>query len=218
MIRRFYLFLTELLYHQFAWAYDGVAALVSAGYWKHWGFAILPDLTGHRILELGHGPGHLQAALLEKGDRVIGLDKSPEMTRQAAHRLRKKQPRLVHGAAGRLPFADQSFDRVAATFPTNYITARDTLAEIYRVLAPGGRVVVVPGARLVAPRGAAQQLAAGIFQMFGLSQDWELVARQAFVVPMQCAGFNVLVERRPFRSSEIFVIIGEKYSEASVTD
>jgi ubiquinone/menaquinone biosynthesis C-methylase UbiE len=221
LIRRLYLFLTELLYHQLAWSYDGVAAIVSAGLWQAWVRSILPDLSGARILELGHGPGHLQAALLERGTRVVGLDKSPQMTRQAAHRLRKRypseHPALVHGDALQLPFANQSFACVTATFPTQYVTARETLAEIYRVLTPDGKLVVMPGARLVAPRGVMQHVAVGIFRVFGLSQDWRGVARQYFVVPMERAGFVCTIERRPFgvggnpfRSSEVFVIIGKK--------
>ncbi|HNB52867.1 MAG TPA: methyltransferase domain-containing protein [Anaerolineales bacterium] len=216
MIRHLYLLLTELLYHQLAWAYDLVAAIVSAGQWKAWVRSILPDLTGNRILELGHGPGHLQASLLERGHPVIGLDKSPEMTRQASRRLRKRYtPALVHGDAFHLPFAPQTMDCVVATFPTNYITARESLSEIYRVLTPEGKLVVVPGARLVAPRGVFQRFAAGIFRFFGLSQDWRGVARQFFVIPMEQAGFVCTVERRagpylPFTNSEIFVIIGLK--------
>lgn len=215
MIRRLYLFLTELLYHQLAWSYDGVAALVSAGFWKKWVLCILPDLSGNRILELGHGPGHLQAALLEQGERVVGLDKSPQMTRQAARRLRKRcpparLPTLVHGDAFSLPFASHTFDCVVATFPTHYITAQETLSEIYRVLTPGGKLVVLPGGRFVAPRGVFQQFSAGIFRVFGLSQDWKAIARLGFAAPMERAGFEVTVEKRPFRSSEVFVIIGKK--------
>lgn len=215
MIRRLYLFLTELLYHQLAWTYDGVAALVSAGLWQAWVRSIMPDLAGHRILELGHGPGHLQAALLQEGQHVIGLDKSPQMTRQAARRLRKQfSPlacALVHGDAFNLPFASQTFDCVTATFPTNYVTARETVAEVYRVLTPGGKFIVMPGARLVAPRGAAQHFSGWIYRVFGLSQDWSPVASQWFAKPMRQAGFVVSVEKRPFRSSEIFVIIGYKF-------
>ena len=214
-MRRLYFFLTELLYHQLAWTYDMVAALVSAGQWQGWALSIVPELTGTRILELGHGPGHLQAALLEKGVQVTGLDKSPQMSRLAFRRLKTRlfpnfTPALVNGDAFHLPFAEGTFDHVVATFPTNYITARETLAEVYRVLSPSGRIVVVPGARLVTPRGVAQRFAVGIFRVFGLSADWNQRAYDWFVVPIQRAGFEVTVQRRPFQSSEIFVIVGEK--------
>ena len=52
----------QLLYHPFAWAYDLVAGLVSLGRWKSWVLCGLPLLAG-RVLEIGFGPGHLQAAL-----------------------------------------------------------------------------------------------------------------------------------------------------------
>jgi len=207
---RLYLFLTELLYHQLAWSYDLVAALVSAGHWKDWGLSILPDLSGNRILELGHGPGHLQAALLQQGIAIVGLDKSPQMTKQAHQRIRRLNPSLVHGDAFHLPFADETFDRVVATFPTHYITAQETLVEVFRVLHPDGKVVVIPGARLTTPRGMPERFASGIFRLFGLSQDWSDLAHNWFVKPIRQAGFEVIMERRTHKSGEIFVIIGKK--------
>ena len=60
-------FFFHLLYHQFAWTYDWVAAGVSLGRWNEWVRSILPYMQEGRILELGHGPGHLQAELLKTG-------------------------------------------------------------------------------------------------------------------------------------------------------
>ena len=45
-----------------------------------------------------------------------------------------------------LPFAGDTFDTVVCTFPAGYILERCTWAEFYRILSPGGRVVVVYGA------------------------------------------------------------------------
>ena len=46
----------KLLYHQFAFTYDLVAAAVSFNRWKDWTREILPLIEGTRILELGYGP------------------------------------------------------------------------------------------------------------------------------------------------------------------
>ena len=50
------------LYTQMAWTYDLVAAVVSVGMWTSWVRSTLTYLNGPQVLELGHGPGHLQIA------------------------------------------------------------------------------------------------------------------------------------------------------------
>lgn len=134
-------------YRELAWTYDAVAWLVSAGLWRRWALAPLPLLRG-RTLELGFGPGYLQLALA--GRPAAGLDASPQMARMAARRLRRagQAPRLARGLAQQLPFAAGAFDTVVATFPAEYILDPRTHAEVRRVLAPGGRLVVVPFAQL----------------------------------------------------------------------
>lgn len=134
-------------YREFAWTYDAVAWLVSGGLWRRWALAALPMLQG-RTLELGFGPGHLQLALASAP--AAGLDASPQMAAIAAARLRRAghRPRLAQGLAQALPFATGAFDTVVATFPAEYILDPNTHAEIRRVLAPGGRLVVVPLAQL----------------------------------------------------------------------
>lgn len=140
----------HLLYTRLAPTYDAVAWAVSFGQWREWGAAALPYLSGPRVLELGHGPGHMLAALAAHGYEAIGLDLSPQMGRLA--RRRRPTSRLVRARAQASPFATASFDGVLATFPTAYITAPATVAAVYRSLRPGGRLVIVPEARLGGPR------------------------------------------------------------------
>lgn len=135
-------------YHEFAWTYDVVAWVVSRGLWVRWALVALPRLRG-RVLELGFGPGHLQLALAPRPG-VAGLDASPQMSGITARRLRRAgyQPRLARGIAQALPFADATFDTVVATFPAEYILDPQTHAEIRRVLAPHGRLIIIPWAQL----------------------------------------------------------------------
>jgi ubiquinone/menaquinone biosynthesis C-methylase UbiE len=139
----------ERLYREFAWAYDVVAAAVSGGLWQRWALSTVPFVRG-RVLELGFGPGHLQLALAAARFPVFGLDASPQMRLIARRRLRRTghPARLAQGLAQQIPFAPASFDTVLATFPTEYIADPRTHAEILRVLAPGGRVVILPLAQL----------------------------------------------------------------------
>jgi ubiquinone/menaquinone biosynthesis C-methylase UbiE len=140
----------ERLYREFAWAYDMVAAAVSGGRWRRWALAALPFIRG-RVLELGFGPGHLLLALAADNKHTpFGIDASPQMVSLARRRLRRAglPARIARAHAQHLPLATASFDTVLATFPAEYIVDPRTHAEILRVLAPGGRVVVLPLAQL----------------------------------------------------------------------
>ncbi|MCX6066918.1 MAG: class I SAM-dependent methyltransferase, partial [Chloroflexi bacterium] len=135
-------------YHRFAWTYDFVAAFVSVGRWKDWILTALPHIRGTRILEIGFGPGHLQVELNRQGFQALGLDESREMASRARKNLFRNgfPSALTRGYAQSLPFAANSIDSVVATFPSEYIIERRTLAEIHRILKPGGRLIIVPTA------------------------------------------------------------------------
>ena len=99
----------HLLYHPFAWSYDLVAWTVSLGRWKDWVKSVVPFIEGTRVLELGHGPGHLQRILRDLNLLTVGLDESRQMGNLAKKRLVQSgytQPRLVRGLAQSLPFPD----------------------------------------------------------------------------------------------------------------
>lgn len=144
----------RLLYNEMAFTYDWVSWIVSLGAWKCWVGTSLKHVQadrGEAILELAHGTGNLQVALNDAGYYAVGYDLSPAMGKIAQRKLRKRQypARLTQGYAQTLPFADATFASVISTFPTDFIIAPETLSEVYRVLKPGGVLVVVPNALLV---------------------------------------------------------------------
>jgi len=134
----------HLLYRQLAWTYDAVASAVSQGQWQLWGGAALPYLRGPRVLDLGHGPGHLLPVLAQAGFDAVGYDLSPYMGRIARRRLARCGLRipLARGLAQGLPFSNGAFHSVVCTFPSEF------LSEIGRVLAAGGVLILVPMALL----------------------------------------------------------------------
>lgn len=88
----------------------------------------------HRLLDLGCGTGALAAELTRLG-AVHGLDVSAEAIRFARRRALE---RLCVGSAERLPYAADVFDAVAAVDVVEHVDDRSALAEIVRVLRPGG--------------------------------------------------------------------------------
>jgi len=176
-----------LLYQPMAWSYDFVARVVSWGRWKDWVLTVLPYVKGSQILEIGHGPGHLQVALQQKGVRTFGVDVSRQMGQQARKRILKRDftPKLIRGYAQHMPFRDRIFDQIVATFPTEYIHSEETLREVYRTLTPGGTLLVLPAAWITGKRLADRGFAT-LFRVTGQSSDWN----PEWLVPLKKAGFQ----------------------------
>lgn len=196
----------HLLYHEFAWTYDLVAWIVSAGRWKDWIYTSLPYLEGPNVLELGHGPGHLLLALAEKGINTVGVDGSPQMSRQANHRLQKKFPsklpaHLIRARTPGLPLASRSFDQVVATFPTEYIFEINTLREVMRILKPGGSLIVIPVAWITG-RGWLDRLSAGLFRVTGQAPVWD----GRLLIPFIQVGFSTTGQSIDLGNSRVMVI------------
>lgn len=194
------------LYNEFAWSYDAVSWLVSRGAWRDWQRAALPYISGRRLLELGHGPGHLLADLQRAGYEVHGLDVSPAMGRLA--RRRAPGVPLVRGRGQALPFASHHFDTVLATFPTEYVAELASLREIWRVLRPDGRFLIVPEAHFTG-HGPVQRLLEWLYAITGqrgFSQDGQ-DRWAAFQERLEMVGFAVT--RHPFTlpGSQVTVIV-----------
>ena len=99
---------------------------------------------GERALDVATGTGNTAFALAESGAEVVGLDLSPGMLAQAA--ARGTTVRFVVGSAENLPFADANFDLVTARHaPHHFREVGRFLAEVHRVLKPGGRFVMADG-------------------------------------------------------------------------
>ena len=211
--QRFMRFFFHHFYHSLAWSYDFVAAVVSIGRWNSWIRTVLPFVRGTKILEIGHGPGHLQRLLQEQDYCSIGLDESPQMIRLAKHRLEnsdQQSTRLVRGLAQTLPFPEAEFDSVISTFPSDYIFDPDTLSSIHRVLRGDGRFILVPAAWIVG-RKLLDRAAAWLFRVTGEAplNIREVIGKRA-VQPLKETGFNVEVRELEIQASTVMVILATK--------
>ena len=208
----------RLLYHQIAFTYDLVAAVVSFNRWKEWVLSVIPFIEGNRLLEIGHGPGHLQRALLSRGLLTVGIDESPQMGRLAQRNLRRAatskrsspdvvytQINLTRGVAQHLPFRDETFDAVVATFPTEYITDPSTLAEVKRCLSKEGRLIVLPAALPKNP------FLDWLFKVTHESPREAVdIVKTRFKDPFVKAGFATEIETLELTSGTLLLILGTK--------
>ncbi len=140
--------------------YDVMNDLMSAGLHRVWKrFAAEQSLTrpGDTVLDVAGGTGDLTRLFAQRvgsNGRVITTDINAQMLRRGRDRL-LDSGLMVPAAqcdAEKLPFADRSFDCVCVAFGLRNMTHKDVaLAEMTRVLRPGGRLLVLEFSRVWQP-------------------------------------------------------------------
>ena len=130
--------------------YDLLSALLSLGQDPRWRRAMVATVDAgptERVLDVATGTGLVARELvLRYRCSVVGLDQSDEMLAGARRRLAREpglaeRVELVRGEAERLGFADAEFDHLTFTYLLRYVDDPGaTLAELARVVRPGGRV------------------------------------------------------------------------------
>jgi demethylmenaquinone methyltransferase / 2-methoxy-6-polyprenyl-1,4-benzoquinol methylase len=140
------------MFDRIAPVYDLMNRLMTAGLDQRWRrltvrAAVRP---GDRVLDACCGTGDLAVAALQAGaDEVVGLDFSERMLERA----RRKEPGVewMRGDLLLLPFEDESFDAATVGFGVRNVADLDVgIAELRRVLRPGGRVGIL---EITRPRG-----------------------------------------------------------------
>ena len=127
--------------------YDRMNRLMSLGLDGRWRrlAASAAEPAGARVLDIGTGTGDLARELVRQGAaHVYGIDFSPAMLKvaRAKERAGASSSSWLLGDCLRLPFPDATFDAVTNAFVLrNLADLRAGLAEMARVLKPGGRLV-----------------------------------------------------------------------------
>lgn len=135
------------MFDEVASGYDRTNALLSGGNATLWRIqttrAVNPQ-PGERVLDLAAGTGTSSAALTKSGAHVVAADFSAGMLAEGQRRLSSNALiEWVQADAMALPFADGEFDAATISFGLrNVLDPQKALAEMFRVLKPGGRIVV----------------------------------------------------------------------------
>ncbi|WP_090065244.1 class I SAM-dependent methyltransferase [Lentzea flaviverrucosa] len=133
-------------YDGFAEAYtaENETSLLNAYYVRPAIVDLAGDVAGRRILDAGCGAGPVSAALRDRGAVVSGFDRSAKMVELARQRLGDDVDLRVADITGPLPYPDGAFDDAVAALVLHYLEDWTApLAELRRVLKPGGRLIVV---------------------------------------------------------------------------
>jgi ubiquinone/menaquinone biosynthesis C-methylase UbiE len=190
----------QQIYDATAAFYDGVVAAQQAPA-KLLALDLLARRPGERFLEAGCGTAWALSRVLAATGAAgaVGIDFAPGMIDVARHRLAEAgigAPPLLLADARRLPFHDASFVCLLSTYTLEVLPAGDiaaVLSECRRVLAPGGRIVVVG---LTPGEGAGAAMTDAWSRGYAADPEYFGGARPLRCVPLlEAAGFRVVTRR-----------------------
>ena len=151
--------LVERVFTSVAQRYDLMNDMMSLGIhrlWKRRMVAACRLKRGERLLDLAGGTGDIARLALERGARVTVADINHAML--SVGRARMDAAGQVNGLdwlqvnAEQLPFADRTYDHVTMVFGLRNVTHREAaLAEMHRVLKPGGRIHIMEFSKVALP-------------------------------------------------------------------
>jgi demethylmenaquinone methyltransferase / 2-methoxy-6-polyprenyl-1,4-benzoquinol methylase len=139
------------MFDRIAPVYDAMNHVMTAGLDRSWRRLTVEAVVqpGARVLDACCGTGDLAVAAEREGGIVTGLDFSPRMLERA--RRKSGTVTWVEGDVLALPFDDGSFDAATVGFGVRNVADLEAgLAELHRVLRPGGRLAIL---EITQPRG-----------------------------------------------------------------
>jgi SAM-dependent methyltransferase len=160
-------------YEPFARAFEAHAtrSAYNAHYDRPAVLALLGDVQGRRVLDLGCGPGLYAEELVARGADVTGVDASPEMVSLARQRLGAEADVRLHDLEDPMSWAaDASYDVAVMALVIHHLADRGlALTEIHRVLKPGGVLVV----STTHPTADWLRTGGGYFDRVDLVETWQ---------------------------------------------
>jgi len=152
---------------------------------------------GQRALEVGCGTGVFLEAAATTGADIVALDLSADLLAQARARVGAAgKVRLSLGNAEQMPFRESSFDAVYGSSILHHLNIDAALAEVRRVLRPGGRIAFAEP-NILNPQVAIMFHLGLTKKYFGVSPDEMAFSRFRAARALRSAGFTE-VSVKPF--------------------
>lgn len=128
--------------------FNKIASLSLDTSWRKKAIHCLQPENGKRFLDLGTGTGELALRMAERidGSEVIGIDFCEQMLDIARRKSEKKEcknVRFIQARGEDLPFSNNCFDGIITGFVMRHLNIEEALKEIFRVLRPNGRLVIL---------------------------------------------------------------------------
>jgi len=142
----------EQMFDTISKEYDGLNRVISFGIdikWRNKVVAMVKDTQPKNVLDIATGTGDLAISLVEtEADKIVGLDISEGMLSVGRKKISAKNLEesitMINGDSENLPFNDDAFDAITVAFGVrNFENLDKGLAEILRVLKPGGIFVIL---------------------------------------------------------------------------
>ena len=151
------------MFDRIAPRYDLLNRVLSAGIDVRWRRRCIDAVSGRDVLDVCSGTGDLLIEYLRRDParRGLGVDLSTEMLARGKGKLaaRALAGRMAAGDAERLPVRDRAFDAVTVAFGIRNVgDPKAALAEMHRVLRPGGRAAILEFSMPAGTLGGAYRL------------------------------------------------------------
>jgi demethylmenaquinone methyltransferase/2-methoxy-6-polyprenyl-1,4-benzoquinol methylase len=142
----------EQMFDNISGNYDLLNRILSMGIDVSWRKKVVKSVQNAKpktILDIATGTGDLAIAMAKATDaKITGFDLSAGMLevgrKKVAEQKLENQIEMIQGDAENMPFADQSFDVITVAFGVrNFENLTKGLDEIYRILKPGGKFIIL---------------------------------------------------------------------------